>query len=125
MTTGHHILVVEDEPLIRSLAVELLSDTGYCLLEASSADEALDILARQAADICLLFTDVNMAGSIDGLALAKIVAASWPWIGILITSGRDQPPRQELPPRTHFAAKPWRQATLLKQVEETCARRAA
>jgi two-component system, response regulator PdtaR len=119
--SGGKILVVEDEPLLRDLALEMLSDTGYSLYEASSADEALVILRQHNHEICLVFTDVNMAGSIDGLGLAQVISTSWPDIAILITSGRGAPRRDELPSGAVFTPKPWRRSTLLEQVQAVCA----
>lgn len=119
--TSHKILVVEDEPVLRSLAMEMLADTGHELYEAESGDRALDILREHSQEICLVFTDVNMAGEIDGLALAQRIEASWPWIAILITSGRGAPAREEMPQRALFTPKPWRRSTIMQRVQETCA----
>ena len=120
----HHqadkVLVVEDEPLLRDLAVEMLADTGRASFQAGSAAEAMAILTDHAPEICILFTDVNMAGAVDGLALAKAVGVSWPWISILITSGRAAPPRDEMPSRARFIPKPWRQDRLLDLVGDIC-----
>ena len=68
------ILVVEDEPLLRMTAVDLLEDEGFTVVEAGSGDEGLALL-RTIPDIRVLFTDVHMPGSLDGLALARIAAA--------------------------------------------------
>jgi CheY-like chemotaxis protein len=64
------ILLVEDEVLIRMLAAEILSEAGFTVIESASADEALTILQAR-SDVQLLFTDVNMPGSLDGLALGR------------------------------------------------------
>lgn len=80
------VLIVEDEPLIRFNILDVLEDVGHVALEAANADEALVVLkGRQ--DVDILFTDVNMAGSMDGIQLAKRVRAMRPNIGIIITSG--------------------------------------
>lgn len=114
------VLVVEDEPLLRDLAVEMLADTGRSSFQAGSAAEAMAILIDHAPEICILFTDVNMAGAVDGLGLAKTVGVSWPWISILITSGRAAPPRDEMPNRAQFIPKPWRHEKLLGLVSNIC-----
>lgn len=119
------ILVVEDEPVLRAIAIDMLSDTGFGIFEAGSGDEALAILGEHATETCLLFTDVNMPGSIDGLRLAQVVSKCWPWVTILITSGRGAPPRDEMPAGATFMQKPWRRATLIEQVEAACLGRAA
>ncbi|WP_349627535.1 response regulator [Bradyrhizobium sp. MOS003] len=66
------ILVVEDETFVRMDAVEMLRDAGFDILEAVNADEAMRLLALH-SDIRLIFTDIDMAGSINGLQLATIV----------------------------------------------------
>lgn len=63
------VLIVEDEPLLRMLAVEVVEDAGFVALEARDADEAV-ILLESRNDISVLFTDINMPGSMDGLKLA-------------------------------------------------------
>ena len=63
------VLIVEDEPLLRMLAVEVVEEAGFVAIEARDADEAV-VLLESRADITLLFTDINMPGSMDGLKLA-------------------------------------------------------
>jgi two-component system, response regulator PdtaR len=118
--SGRKVLVVEDEPILRSLAVEILADGGYEPLEAGSGEEALEILRERWPEVCLVFTDVNMAGEIDGLRLAQVVASSWPSISILITSGRGAPRQEEMPSNASFTPKPWRRSMLVDRVEEVC-----
>ncbi|WP_244479364.1 response regulator [Rhizobium sp. Leaf384] len=100
------ILVVEDEILIRMDAVDYLSDEGFQVLEAGSADEALLVLESR-GDIDFVFSDINMPGSLDGLALCRSVAERWPWIGVIITSGMMRPSKTSLPERTLFFEKPY------------------
>jgi CheY-like chemotaxis protein len=88
------------------LAVEVLSEAGFTVLESASADEALTILEVR-PDVRVLFTDVNMPGSLDGLALAEIVQTRWPEIRILIGSGRIRPGPAEVPAGVQFMAKPY------------------
>src|SRR5712671_6229133 len=66
------VLVVEDEMLLRMRAVAMVEDAGYTSVEAVDADEAVEILASR-SDIALLFTDIQMPGSMDGLKLAHTV----------------------------------------------------
>jgi len=78
------VLVVEDETLIREFIAEELEEAGYSLVIANNADQAIAILeARQ--DVHLVFTDINMPGSMDGLKLAAAVRDRWPPIHIIIT----------------------------------------
>src|SRR5580704_2816251 len=80
------VLVVEDEGLVRRLSADELEDAGYRVLEAASAEEAISIL-EDGAGVAVLFTDVNMPGGLDGLALAQLVHDRWPRVRLLVTSG--------------------------------------
>ena len=79
------ILVVEDEHLVRSFVADLLADRGYEVLLAANADDAVRVLSRTSVD--LLFTDLVMPGSIDGLGLARYVYAKFPRTRVLCASG--------------------------------------
>ena len=81
------VLVVEDEVLIRWVIAEHLRDCGYRVIEAGSGDEAIDILRRTALTVDVVFTDVQMPGSIDGFALAQWVRRQQPAIKVVLTSG--------------------------------------
>jgi CheY-like chemotaxis protein len=71
------VLIVEDETLVRTDAVEALCAAGYAVLEATSADAAIEIL-HQRDDIRVVYTDVHMPGSMDGVRLAHHIAKKWP-----------------------------------------------
>jgi two-component system, response regulator PdtaR len=71
------VLVVEDEPWVRLSVSEDLAEAGYDVLVAANADEAIEILERR-RDIRLVFTDVDMPGSMDGLKLAAFISDRWP-----------------------------------------------
>ena len=90
------ILIVEDEALVRLSAVGMLEDAGFRMIEAVNSDEALELLAAD-SDVQLLFTDVNMPGTIDGLALARQVHDRWPHIGIMVASAKQVRQPEELP----------------------------
>lgn len=109
------ILVVEDEPLLRFHASSLLEDVGYAKLEASSADEAMAILAAR-SDVRLVFTDIHMPGSMDGLKLAGEVAGRWPAVAVVLTSGLSVLDGAELPEGSMFLAKPYDPRQLLDMV---------
>src|SRR5271155_3674357 len=81
------VLVVEDEMLLRMRAVDMVEDAGFTPVEAVNADDALAILESR-SDIELLFTDIQMPGTMDGLKLAKAVHARWPLIKIILVSGQ-------------------------------------
>lgn len=101
------ILIVEDEFLIRMLAADVATDQGYGVLEAGSSEEAVAILERD-RNIGLVFTDIDMPGACDGLALAKLIKRSWPAIRVVITSGKVIPPDNDMPDDVVFLAKPYR-----------------
>ena len=111
------ILVVEDEALIRLWAADLLEENGFSVLEAKDADAALKVLEAR-PDVKLLFTDVQMPGSLNGMELASEVHARWPHILLVITSGRDRPARAEIPDDGRFVAKPYSAEELLGQVND-------
>ena len=88
------VLVVEDEMMLRMRAVEIVEDAGFIPIEAVNADEALAILESR-SDIDLLFTDIQMPGSMDGLKLAHAVHERWPSIKIILVSGKLTPTEAE------------------------------
>lgn len=100
------VLVVEDEPLLRMIAAELVEEAGFDAVEAATADEAVKIL-EQRSDIRIVFTDIDMPGSLNGLKLAAMVRDRWPPIEILIVSGHMRPTAVDLPPRSLFFSKPY------------------
>jgi two-component system, response regulator PdtaR len=110
-------LVVEDEALIRLWAADLLEGNGFSVLEAPNADAALKVLESR-PDVKLLFTDVQMPGSLNGMELAREVHARWPHVLLVITSGRERPTRTEIPDDGRFVAKPYSAKELLGQVND-------
>lgn len=100
------ILIVEDEALLRMHAADIVEEAGFIPIEATNADEAIAILESR-SDIALLFTDVNMPGSMDGLKLAHAVRDRWPPIKIVIVSGHLQVSENELPSDSRFFGKPF------------------
>ncbi|HET9160801.1 MAG TPA: response regulator [Caulobacteraceae bacterium] len=114
------VLVVEDEPFVRMIAAEGLEDAGFEVIEAASADDALEILDSR-DDVGVLFTDVNMPGSVDGVGLARMVHERWPQLRIVITSGMDRPRRGEIPDDGRFVPKPYRPGEVAHVIEELIA----
>jgi CheY-like chemotaxis protein len=100
------VLIVEDELLVRLNAVRTIENAGFKVIEAANADEAIRILESR-RDIRVIFTDINMPGSMDGLKLAHAVRHRWPPIKIIVTSGRDDVSEQDLPAGGRFIAKPY------------------
>ena len=116
---GATVLVVEDDVLVRAAAVAHLQDCGFSVLEAPSGDQAR-ILMRQTPDIGVVFSDVQMPGSLDGVALAQWVASECPWVRVLLTSGRSVP---EQSVAWRFMAKPYTLAELERQLIDLIASR--
>lgn len=110
------VLVVEDEALLRMNAVDIVHQAGFEVLEACTADEAIEILEAR-DDIRVVFTDIQIPGSMDGLKLARAVRGRWPPIQIIATSGRVEVSEQDLPQGGRFLPKPYttRQVILLLQ----------
>jgi DNA-binding NtrC family response regulator len=100
------VLVVEDEPLLRWMALEMVEDGGFDPVEARDADEAIAILESR-TDITIVFTDVDMPGSMNGLKLAAAIRDRWPPIEIVITSGHFRLDDSVIPARTVFFPKPY------------------
>jgi two-component sensor histidine kinase len=100
-----NVLIVEDEMLLRMRAVNIVEDAGFCPIEAINADEAISILETR-SDISLLFTDIQMPGSMDGLKLARVVHQRWPAIKIILVSGQVTPSDDERPLDSRFFGKP-------------------
>ncbi len=100
------VLIVEDELLLRMDAISMIANAGFEVIEASSADEAIAILESR-RDISVVFTDIQMPGSMDGLKLARAVRGRWPPIKIIATSGHLDVRETDLPEGGRFLAKPY------------------
>ena len=111
------VLVVEDEMVLRMRAVDIVEDAGFTALEAINADQALAIL-EQRSDISLLFSDIQMPGSMDGLKLAFAVHDRWPDIKIILVSGRVNPSTEDKPAESRFFGKPIESEQMIAQLRE-------
>lgn len=112
------VVVVEDEVDIRLIVAEALADAGFDVHEAEHAAEAVSILQEHAADIHALFTDMNMPGAMDGLALAHHSRSNWPWIALLIASGRPGPRTEHMPSASRFLPKPYHPDHVITHLRE-------
>ena len=99
------VLVVEDEMLLRMRTVDMVEDAGFTSVEAVDADDAVAILESR-SDIALLFTDIQMPGSMDGLKLAHAVHERWPPIKIILVSGQLRLANIDIPADSRFFGKP-------------------
>ena len=100
------VLLVEDEQLLRMDAAEMVRSAGFDVVEAANADDAIEILEIR-RDIVVVFTDIQMPGSMDGLKLARAVRGRWPPIKIIATSGLVDVGEKDLPEGGRFLAKPY------------------
>jgi CheY-like chemotaxis protein len=108
------VLIVEDEILLLMDAMDFLEAAGFEVVDAKNADDAIAIL-EQRNDIKLIFTDIDMPGSMDGLKLAHFVKNRWPPIKIIATSGHAKIEANDLPEGSRFIPKPYQ----APQVAET------
>src|SRR6202795_806096 len=110
------ILVVEDEMMLRMRAVDMVEDAGFTAVEAINADDALAILESR-SDIELLFTDIQMPGSMDGLKLAHAVHERWPAIKIILVSGQLKLTDDDNPADSLFFGKPLDVKQMIAQMQ--------
>jgi CheY-like chemotaxis protein len=111
------VLVVEDEILIRMAIADQIADGGFTVYEAGNADQAIRMLEAH-SDIGVLFTDIDMPGSMDGLKLAAAVRDRWPPVKIVLTSGHVKIRQEELPVDGRFFAKPYDAAKIVSTLHD-------
>ena len=111
------VLVVEDEMLLRMRVVNMVEDAGYIPVEAVDADEAFAILQSR-SDIALLFTDIQMPGSMNGLELARAVRERWPPIKIILASGQLKLSREDIPNDSRFFGKPLEAGEMIAEMQD-------
>jgi CheY-like chemotaxis protein len=111
------VLVVEDEPIIRMSTIALIEDAGYVVVEASNADDAI-ILLETRPEIRVVFSDIEMPGSMNGLKLIHVVRQRWPPAVLILASGRVSPQVADMPEKTVFLRKPYAEDDLLKVLAE-------
>jgi two-component sensor histidine kinase/CheY-like chemotaxis protein len=112
-----NVLVVEDEMVLRMRAVDIVEDAGFRAIQATNADQALSILEER-SDIALLFSDIQMPGSMDGLKLAHAVHERWPSIKIILVSGQLKPTDAETPADTRFFGKPLGAEKMIAELQD-------
>ena len=111
------ILVVEDEPLIRMDLGAVLEDMGFQVLEAANADEAMALLEFDPA-IATVITDVDMPGTMDGLALTFVVRDRWPPCHLIVVSGHRRPNTSDMAVDSRFIRKPLTTGDLQRTLAE-------
>lgn len=110
------VLVVEDDFLIRLASVEIVETAGFVAIEAADAEEAIALLEAR-SDIGLVFTDVEMPGTMDGLKLARYIRERWPPILLLVASGRAIVSEADLPEGTPFVYKPFQSHQIADKIK--------
>jgi CheY-like chemotaxis protein len=87
MSQKQQVLVVNDDPAVRSVAAEVIDEANMQIEEANNAEDALAFLRDHAPDVRLVFTNFDLPGRLDGIDLARVASLRWPWIKVLVTSG--------------------------------------
>lgn len=111
------VLIVEDDAMIRIDLASMIADAGLDVVEAANADEAIKILEAR-PDVSVVFTDIEMPGSIDGLKLAFVVRDRWPPVALIIASGRIRPAANEMPADVQFLRKPYSESAVIAAVRQ-------
>lgn len=107
------VLVVEDSTIIRMGAIDLVLAAGYEALQASDADEAIAILESR-GDVDLVFTDVHMPGTMDGIRLSHYIRDRWPPVKLIVASGAAILAESSLPAGSSFFSKPYDDHTIIQ-----------
>jgi CheY-like chemotaxis protein len=111
------VLVVEDDFLLRMDAVNIVRNAGFGAVEATNADEAIAVIEAD-PNIHIVFTDVQMPGTMDGLKLARFIKDRWPPIKIVATSGRVRVSKADLPEGSVFVRKPYSPELIISTLRE-------
>jgi two-component system, cell cycle response regulator CpdR len=108
-------LIVEDDPMQREMISVLLEESDYDVIQCESGEAAELVLERNGGALCLLMTDVHLAGHMNGVELAYVAKERLPALEVIVTSG--QPLLQELPEGARFWSKPWTPLDVIREAE--------
>ena len=114
------ILLIEDEPLQRIFLSDLIEEAGFEVIEVGSAEQGVAVLEAR-TDIRIVFADLDMPRSIDGLRIAAAIRDRWPPIEIILTSGRTSPAMEMIPARSCFVAKPYVTSQIVSAIQSFAA----
>jgi CheY-like chemotaxis protein len=110
-------LVVEDDADQRALAAVLLEESEMEVVECATAEAALAVIQKTGERVAMVFTDVRLAGKMDGVELAQVLEARCPKVSVLVTSGNPGDRLGDLPGRAGYIQKPWRALEVLMAAE--------
>jgi FixJ family two-component response regulator len=109
------VCILEDDLILRLEAASLLQEAGFDAVEFASADLVLAFLERNHPQVCMLFADIRLPSRLNGLDLVREVAHRWPSIRLVLTSGVEPPPAEDIPSSAVFMSKPWHPSSVLAQ----------
>lgn len=110
------LLVVQDEPLIQMIMIDLAEEAGCEVIVAGTASEAIRLLESR-ADVRVVFADLDIERSSVGLELARAIRDGWPLVELILTSSTPWPPTARvLPERAAFVAKPFNAAGVMATI---------
>lgn len=115
---AHIALIVEDDPDVRELAAALLEETTLDVVEVENAEAALHSLQDRGGEVAMIFADIRLPGTVDGVQLARAACTLWPTIRIVLTSGAASNRLGELPDSVTFIPKPWRGLDVLVEADK-------
>lgn len=116
------VLVLEDDSSLRERAVALLEETVLDVVTCATGDEAVALLRERGGEVAMVFTDVDLPGAMDGVALARAVRTLWPGIRLVVTSGRAAVRDEDLSGDVVHLRKPWNALDVLVQVDHAVRR---
>ena len=111
-------LVVEDDDDQRALAAVLLEESDMEVVECSSAEAALAVMQNVGDRVAMVFTDIRLAGNMDGVELAQVINGRRPKVAVLVTSGDPGDRLKDLPGHSAYIQKPWRALEVLEVAEQ-------
>ncbi len=112
-------LVVEDDADQRFLVAALLEETGFAVVECESAEAAMAVLENVGDRVSMIFSDIRLPGTLDGVDLAQVVQDRFPEITMIVTSGSPGDRLDHLPHEATYMAKPWLAINILTAAERS------